>query len=99
MRALLSLVVITAAVVLGGCANNDAAMASWQGHHYNDVIAAWGPPAQVMDDPPGKIMSWTSTRTVYMPLGNSVVGQNRTASRTFWVDASGIIYRWAWRGN
>ena len=95
------LVAVLVVSFLGGCAttNYDAIMASWQGSHYNEVIAAWGPPTQVLEDPPGQSMTWASTRTVYVPVGQLVVARNLASTRTFWVDADGIIYRWAWRGK
>jgi hypothetical protein len=99
MRTLSVSSLVLLAMLLGGCANNDKIMASWMGHHYNDVIASWGPPSQIIDEPPGKIMTWAYGGTVYTPVGRNVIGQNYTKTRTFWTDAQGVIYRWAWRGQ
>ena len=40
-----------------------------------------------------RVFSWRSDTQHYG--GREVSAQ---ATRTFWVDANGIIYRWAWRG-
>jgi hypothetical protein len=114
--------VLLLSFVVAGCAGriNDA-MRSWVGHHYSDVIASWGPPAQVLDDGAGgKIMTWAATRSFTSPgyattsttanvYGNFGTANSFTtytppqttsynATRTFWVNSDGIIYRWSWRG-
>lgn len=124
MRCLISAITSLFIAVLGGCRSNDAIMESWMGHHVNEVIASWGPPSQVLDDPPGKIMTWSIQRRYVIPgysqthitgtgypQGNTIYVQasggtvimppeeyRYTATRTFWVNGEGIIYRWAWRG-
>jgi len=124
--AVVKLVLLLAcAVFLSGCVDNDKIMASWEGHDVSDVITSWGPPGQVLDDPPGKIMTWFSQRNFVSPGysqtnstgsayidGNTISGQSQsytttmparvsgyTATRTFWVNGQGKIYRWAWRGH
>ena len=49
---------------IGGCATRvNETMASWMGHNVSDVIASWGPPAQVMDIGGGnKIFVWSAAR-------------------------------------
>ena len=43
-------------------------MSSWKGHHFSDLIAAWGPPRQTLDDGQGgRIMTWTETRSYTAP--------------------------------
>jgi hypothetical protein len=120
MRAAIALT--TVVLLADGCAGRvNEVMKSWVGHHYSDLIAAWGPPAQVLDDGSGgKIMTWASTRSFTSPgyattnttanvygsygTANSVTTYtppqttSYTASRTFWVNTDGIIYRWAWQG-
>lgn len=63
MRAAIALT--TVVLLADGCAGRvNEVMKSWVGHHYSDLIAAWGPPAQVLDDGSGgKIMTWASTRS------------------------------------
>jgi len=118
-------VIVACALFLSGCVDNDKLMSSWEGQNVSDVIASWGPPGQVLDDPPGKIMTWFSQRNFVSPgysqtnstgsayiSGNNVYGQSQsyttttpatvsgyTATKTFWVDDRGMIYKWAWRGQ
>src|SRR5688572_17762916 len=100
-------------------------MASWDGHHYSDMIASWGPPQQVLDDGTGgKIFVYTAVRSFTSPgqantrvtgsaygVGNYAYGSatgvttytppqtsSYGAHRMFWVNSSGYIYRWAWKG-
>ncbi len=42
-RSLLALLLV---LLLAGCASIDKAKASWQGAHYDDVIARWGAPSR-----------------------------------------------------
>ena len=41
-----SLPALLLALLLAGCASIDKAKASWQGTHYDDVIARWGAPTR-----------------------------------------------------
>ena len=41
-----SLLTLLLALLLAGCASIDKAKASWQGAHYDDVIARWGAPSR-----------------------------------------------------
>lgn len=120
------------ASVLPGCmtaGKMNEIMASWVGHDVNSLIAAWGPPQQVMPDGKGgQIFSYFETRQYSTPGYSTTTSQVRasawgmpnyasasaygtsntvttapqtyawTVSRTFWVDANGRIYSWAWRG-
>jgi hypothetical protein len=43
-------------------------MASWQGHHYTELLAKWGPPQQVLDDGSGgRVLTYTRTRSWSTP--------------------------------
>jgi hypothetical protein len=43
-------------------------MESWVGHDQNDLIAAWGPPQQILDDGNGgKILVYVATRSYTSP--------------------------------
>ena len=38
-----------------GCATRmNEIMQSWEGHHYSNLIASWGPPQQILDDGSGR---------------------------------------------
>ena len=61
-------VVLALASTLTGCAHMNKVMASWQGHHYSDLIAKWGPPQQVFDDgSTGRILVYSSDRSWTVP--------------------------------
>lgn len=106
---------------LSACVNVSAIMKSWEGNHFSDLIASWGPPQQVMDDGQGgKIFVYASNRTFTSPghatttttgsvYGSSISAYSTTtytpptsfgytAYRIFWINDSGYIYRWAWKG-
>ena len=55
-----------------GCAARiNRVMSSWQGHHFSNLIARWGPPQQVFDDGyGGRILIWTAQRS-YTTSGTS----------------------------
>ena len=67
VRETVSVVLLAAALVsVSGCATTaqiNAAMQSWVGHSMSELVAAWGPPSQVLDDGSGgKILSYQYTR-------------------------------------
>ena len=100
-------------------------MSSWEGSHESDLIAAWGPPQQVMGDgSDGKVFIYTQ-QVSYTTPGTSTTTANATAysygntanaygtsyttynpsqtytrqrQRIFFINSSGRIYRWSWRG-
>lgn len=44
-------------------------MSSWQSHSSNDVLASWGPPAQVFDDGSGgRVLVWSASHSVTTPV-------------------------------
>jgi len=125
-RLVLSFLVVLVLVLFSGCAGQiNNIMRSWEGHHYSDLIASWGPPQQVFDDGfGGRILVWTSVRSFTSPgqattytTGTATAYDNYiwgsatshttysppqtygwTAYRMFWIDSSGFIYRWGWKG-
>ena len=124
IRRMVALVGLSA-LLFPGCAHVNSVMQSWEGHHYSNLMARWGPPQQVFDDGMGgRILVYTTnrswvvpgtatTRTTFNATGydNYIWGsatsrtiftpaqvQGYTAYRMFWIDRSGHIYRWAWRG-
>ncbi len=57
---------LSANACVGKRINN--AMASWEGHHYSDLIMSWGPPQQVFEDGSrGRILIWTAVRSYTAP--------------------------------
>ncbi len=105
--------ILLVALLVTGCASINESMRKWQGHHISEVMASWGPPSAVVDDGlGGKIYTWGSTRhwstpgsaqthvygnmayTTYQPAQS----QSYNATRSFFVNKNGIIYRWHWRG-
>ncbi len=65
-------------IILSGCMTTEKMnqiMSSWVGSHIGDLIADWGPPAQVIDDGSGgKIYCYQYSSTVYMPGTTSTYG-------------------------
>lgn len=102
------------AMFIAGCAGQvNEVMASWVDCHSSELITKWGPPNRTMDDGAGGQLfiyefgrsstgpGYASTQaygsrysTVYYPPQTS----GYVATRTFWVNSEGIIYRWAWKG-
>lgn len=68
-RVTLLLITTLALAISSGCAARiNKVMASWERHHYSDLIASWGPPQQVFDDGAGgRILVWTATRSYTVP--------------------------------
>lgn len=65
-------------------------MSSWEGKPIAELIDQWGPPTRVTPDGRGgMVYIWEQ----YKRVGNGCI-----ASRMFWVDSTGIIYKWAWKG-
>ena len=75
-----------------GCAGHiNNIMRSWEGHHYGDLIASWGPPQQVFDDGlGGRILVWTSVRSFTTPGHSSTytTGQATMYDSYIWGSAS-----------
>lgn len=73
------------------CAGIDRQMASWVGHHVNELIAAWGVPQGTFPSGDEGIM------VVYQQTtGGGQIWWQRI--RTFFVDRNGIITSYPWRG-
>ena len=55
--------IVLLAIFLSGCVNMSEVMRSWEGQHFGNLIASWGPPQGVMDDGSGgKIFIYTQSR-------------------------------------
>ncbi len=69
-------------LVSTGCANINKVMKSWEGHHYGELIASWGPPQQVFDDGyGGRILVYTQQRQWTTP---GTATTYTTGSATVW---------------
>ena len=105
-------ILILTACLLTGCSNYNQVVNSWIGVDFNEVIAAWGPPAQVLDDGNGgKIASWVEDGSIQMPgtaetslLGTTAYTYHRPGqtwnfrrTTTFWLNKQGIVYRGSYR--
>jgi hypothetical protein len=63
---------------LAGRMNNT--MASWQGHHYSELVMSWGPPQAVYDDGAGgRLLLYTQSRQWTTP-GQAITTTNATAT-------------------
>ncbi|HXM40768.1 MAG TPA: hypothetical protein VN924_05920 [Bryobacteraceae bacterium] len=61
-------------------ARMDKVMSSWVGNSYGNVVAAWGPPDQILDDgASGKILVYTKTRSYTVP-GTATTHTSGTAT-------------------
>ena len=50
-------------------------MKSWEGHHFSELIASWGPPSQILDDGQGgKIYCYQSTTSFTTPGSSHTTG-------------------------
>ena len=69
MKRITVLLSTVAVLTLVGCtARINKLMASWEGHHYSNLIASWGPPQQVFDDGAGgRILVYTAVRSYTVP--------------------------------
>ena len=67
MRRLCAAILIV--ISLTGCATQvNNTMKSWEGSHYSDLIASWGPPSQVFEDgQDGKIFCYQTTGSYSTP--------------------------------
>ncbi|NIM22242.1 MAG: hypothetical protein GTN64_07490 [Candidatus Latescibacteria bacterium] len=63
------------------------------GKHYSVAIAELGPPTSRSEDGQGgQVLQWSFLKY------NVFNGSQYIATRTVWVNADGIIYRYSWRG-
>lgn len=98
---------------LANCAslNPSKVMQSWVGSHYSNLMMSWGPPTRSMPDGQGgQILIYEYDRYTGQIPGTAQANPDGSvsytaprhtgyvASRMFWVDGSGRIYNWRWRG-
>ena len=83
--ALLLLVISTV-----GCVGRiNKTMDSWVGHHFSELIASWGPPAQVFEDGSGgRVMVWTINRTFVSPGTSQTTFQATQVNNQIWGQAT-----------
>jgi hypothetical protein len=63
-------------------------MESWVNHPISEVIASWGEPTQIVPSDEGSVYAWREILP-YAPWGYTVFNEKK-----FWVNESGIIFRW-----
>jgi hypothetical protein len=75
------ILLVTLLFSLVGCvARMDKVMSSWVGNSYGNVVAAWGPPDQILDDgASGKILVYTKIRSYTVP-GTATTHTSGTAT-------------------
>jgi hypothetical protein len=85
----------------------DDAMAALMGKGRDDVIAAWGLPAAVLDGENGDRLMVYSNEKIHVS-GQAFAGkafalgeassESKQVFRIFFLNRDGFVYRWAWRG-
>jgi hypothetical protein len=102
-RSLVGLAIVVAVPVLlaVGCASTK--VTDWTGHHIEEVIKEFGPPARtVATSDGGKMYVWEFHRSAPQPSWGggpggpsvSTASNNYISTKTFWVRADGIILSW-----
>lgn len=99
-------VVLLVGGALGGCSQKvNEVMNSWVGRQHSELVAVWGAPTREMSDGgEGKILVYEYPRNRGMHGNVDAHGnfyarsRSYTATREFFVDSGGRIYRWRWSG-
>src|SRR2546425_8926662 len=79
--------------------NLNEVMQSWVGHHRDDLLRSWGPPAQETKlSNGGAILTYRNTGQVFMPVGSMMYGVPVTCQKDFEIDSAGRIVRWRFQG-
>jgi len=107
------LFVVLLLAILPSCASLDPSkvMQSWVGSHYSDLMMKWGPPTRSMPDGRGgQILIYEYDRYTGQIPGRAHANTDGSvsytapthtgyvATRMLWVDSSGVIYSWRWKG-
>jgi hypothetical protein len=79
----------------------NSTMQSWVGHHRDDLLRSWGPPAQETRlSNGGSILSYRSGGgQVFAPMGNMVVGVPLNCQQDFETNSAGRIVGWRYQGH
>ena len=95
IRATIALVLFFA---LTGCGSINATMQSWQGKPAHNLIMKWGPPTRtITDGAGGQVLTYDYwVPRTFIPYLGWIGGY--TATRSFYVNAEGVIYNWRWQG-
>ncbi len=85
--------------LLFGCVNDQIGplLASWQGSHFSEVTATWGPPEECTADDQQRICQWQIRPTALVAEQLSAGSKSCTMMLAF--DAEGTVTGWRWRGN
>ena len=109
MKALRLFFIAPFLVLILGCVSNvNNVTKPWEGQHFSNLVAKWGPPDKILDDGQGgQIFCYEEVKTTLKPgvpaIGilskfPSVTSPETVTTRKwimFWVDSDGIIYRLA----
>ena len=86
------------------------AMQSWVGHHKSSLIQSWGPPSNITTDGKGgEVYIYyynrnlpSNSKTTYNSFtgtyNTTTTNNSYTAQRMFFINSSGKIYSWKWKG-
>jgi len=105
-----TLIVLLTAFALSGCATTrlyEKQLQTWVGEDVNDMLTAWGAPAETFDMPNGNKMyvflqtGGTSSTAYALPYTTAVVGSSETnwCKTTFVVDPKQVVRSWSHEGN
>jgi hypothetical protein len=103
--AVLASLLVVISLLCSGCGASrqkvlDSTMNAWIGAHRDDLINAWGPPAQETRlSNGGSILTYRSGGQVNAPMDNTVVGVPVSCQKDIETDSMGKIVRWHYQGN
>ena len=87
-------------ILMAACASLDDKMASWVGHHRDELVIKWGPPAQEsqLSDGGAVLLYLEEGGSVIMPMGNTFANiPMGTCRMQFATDRTGKITSWSYR--
>ncbi len=98
------LLLVTLVGGVGCAARVNRVMRSWEGNHFSNLIASWGPPDQVFEDGSGgPIFVYTATRSYTTPgaATTQTTGSATATGNTVWGSATShttynpsMTYQW-----
>ena len=82
-------------ILMSGCLTGrvNRVMESWRGHHYSDLVMAWGPPSAVYDDGQGgRMLVYYQARQVTTPgrVTTTTTGQATIYDNMIWSRARSV---------
>jgi hypothetical protein len=105
-------VLLTASLIACASLTPDGSMKRWLWSHYSQMMMEWGPPTRSFPDgQDGQILVYEFDRGQTVVPGSCYYRDSygrcwytptritpNTATRTFWVNKNGLIYRYQWKG-